>query len=261
MRAMDADSELKPSGDGPTAARDDVAPARERLVRALLSARMSKSIPEAVQMSKSIPEAVAREILATEEKFRALNSELRALNSAVLMKDLSIDDIQRLALESYDVGYLDRETTTSMVGAYFAAQKTLVDMLIKLGADPVKLEIAQAAIHIATFTSIQLASASPTQASSLKRFLMQKQVANSRAKKASKKLSQSCVDQVITAFFADQSLTKGCKTTSQRAARVLDAVNNRLSALAADSSVTPTRYSTADSLRRRFEQAKRRTAN
>ena len=251
---MDADSELKPSGDGPTAARDDVAPARargnqlrERLVRALLSA----------QMSKSIPEAVAREILATEEKFRALNSAVE------MMKDQSIGDILHLALESYSVGYLDREKTTSMVGAYLAAQKILGDMLIKLEADPGDLEIAQAAICVATSISIQAGSASPTQTSSLKRFLMQKQVANSRAKKASKKLSQSCVDQVIIASFADQSLTKGkgCKTTSQRAARVLGAVNNRLSALAADSSVTPTRYSTADSLRRRFEQAKRRTAN
>jgi hypothetical protein len=231
MRAMDADSELKPSGDGPTAARDDVAPARatgnqlrERLVRALLSAQISKSIPE--------------------EK-----------------KNQSIVDILRLLLESYNVGYLDLETTISMVGAYLAAQETLVDKLIQLGANPVDLEIAQAAIRDATLISIKAGSASPTQASSLKRFLLQKQVANSRAKKASKKLSQSCGDQVITAFFADQSLTKGCKTTSQRAARVLDAVNNRLSALAADSSVTPTRYSTADSLRRRFEQAKRRTAN
>jgi hypothetical protein len=248
---MDADSELKPSGDGPTAARDDVAPARatgnqlrERLVRALLSA----------QMSKSIPEAVAREILATEEKFRALNS-------AVEMKDQSIGDILHLALESYNVGYLDRETTTSMVGAYLAAQKILVDIPTKLGADPVELEKVQAAIRVATLISIRASSASPTQTSFLKRFLMRKQVANSRAKKASKKLSQSCVDQVITAFFADQSLTKGCKTTSQRAARVLDAVSNQLSALAADSGVTPTRYSTADSLRRRFEQAKRRTAN
>jgi hypothetical protein len=257
---MDADSELKPSGDGPTATRDDVAPAcargkqlRERLARALLSA----------QKSKSIPEAVAREILATEEKLRALNSELLALNSAIEMKDKSIGDILRLALESYNVGYFDRETTISVGGVYLAAQKTLIDMLIKLGADPGDLEIAQAAIRVATLISIRAGSASPTQASSLKRFLMQKQVANSRAKKASKKLSQSCVDQVIIVFFAGQSLTKGkgCKTTSQRAARVLDAVNNRLSALAADSSVTPTRYSTADSLRRRFEQAKRRTAN
>ena len=221
---MDADSELKPSGDGPTAARHDVAPARERLVRALLSAQISKSIPE--------------------EK-----------------KNRSIVDILRLLLESYNVGYLDLETTISMVGAYLAAQETLVDKLIQLGANPVDLEIAQAAIRDATLISIKAGSASPTQASSLKRFLMQKQVANSRAKKASKKLSQSCVDQVITAFFADQSLTKGCKTTSQRAARVLDAVNNRLFALAADSSVTPTRYGNADSLRRRFEQAKRRTAN
>ena len=257
---MDADSELKPSGDGPTAARDNVAPARargkqlrERLARALLSA----------QMSKSIPEAVAREILATEEKLLAINSAVEALKSAVKMKDQSIDDILRLARESHSVGYLDRETTTSMGGAYLAAQKILGDMLIRLGAGPGDLEIAQAAICVATSISIQAGSASPTQTSSLKRFLMQKQVANSRAKKASKKLSQSCVDQVIIAFFADQSLTKGkgCKTTSQRAARVLGAVNNRLSALAADSSVTPTRYSTADSLRRRFEQAKRRTAN
>jgi hypothetical protein len=239
---MDADSELKPSGDGPTAARDDVAPARargnqlrERLARALLSAQMSKSITE---------------------------EQLLALNSAVeMMKDQSIGDILHLALESYNVGYLDRETTTSMVGAYLAAQKILGDMLIKLGADPRDLEIAQAAIRVATLFSIRAGAASPTQTSSLKRFLMQKQVADSRAKKASNKLSQSCVDQVIIAFFADQSLTKGCKTTSQRAARVLDAVNNRLSALAADSSVTPTRYSNADSLRRRFEQAKRRTAN
>jgi hypothetical protein len=231
VRAMDADSELKPSGDGPTAARDDVAPARarreqlrERLARALLSAQISKSIP-------------------------------------VEMKDQSIGDILRLALESYNVGYLDLETTTSMVGTYLAAQKILVDMLIQLGADPGHLEIAQDAIRVATLISIRAGSASPTQVSSLKRFLMRKQAANSRAKKASKKLSQSCVDQVIIGFFADQSLTKGCKTTSQRAARVLGAVNNRLSALAADSSVTPTRYSTADSLRRRFEQAKRRTAN
>jgi hypothetical protein len=238
MRAMDADSELKPSGDGPTAARDNVAPARARgkqvrelLARALLSAQM----PE-------------------EEK-------LRALNSAVIMKDQSIDDILRLARESHSVGYLDRERATSMGGAYLAAQKILGDMLIRLGAGPSDLEIAQAAICVATSISIQAGSASPAQTSSLKRFLMQKQVANSRAKKASKKLSQSCVDQVIIGFFADQSLTKGCKTTSQRAARVLGAVNNRLSALAADSSVTPTRYSTADSLRRRFEQAKRRTAN
>jgi hypothetical protein len=148
-----------------------------------------------------------------------------------------------------------------MVGAYLAAQKILGDMLIKLGADPRDLEIAQAAIRVATLFSILAGSASPKRTSSLKRFLLQKQVANSRAKKASQKLSQSSVDQVITTFFADQSLTKGCKTTSQRAARVIDAVNNRLSALAADSSVTPTRYSTADSLRRRFEQAKRRTAN
>ena len=241
---MDADSELKPSGDGPTAARDDVAPARakgnqlrERLARALLSAQMSKS--------------------TTEEQLLALNSAVE------MMKDQSIGDILHLALESYNVGYLDRETTTSMVGAYLAAQKILGDMLIRLGAGPGDLEIAQAAIRVATSISIQAGSASPTQTSSLKRFLMQKQVANSRAKKASKKLSQSCVDQVIITFFADQSLTKGkgCKTTSQRAARVLGAVNNRLSALAADSSVTPTRYSTADSLRRRFEQAKRRTAN
>jgi hypothetical protein len=232
---MDADSELKPSGDGPTAARDDVAPARardkqlrERLVRALLSAQMSKSI----------------------------------LNSAAEM-DKSIGDILRLALESYNVGYLDLETTTSMVGGYRDAQKIIGDMLIRLGAGPGDLEIAQAAIRVATLIAIQAGSASPTQASSLKRFLMQKQVANSRAKKASKKLSQSRVDQVIIAFFADQSLTKGkgCKTTSQRAACVLGAVNNRLCALAADSSVTPTRYSNADSLRRRFEQAKRRTAN
>ena len=230
---MDADSELKPSGDGPTAARDDVAPARargeqvrERLTRALLSAQISKSIP-------------------------------------VEMKDQSIGDILRLALESYNVGYLDLETTTSMVGSYRAAQKILVDMLIRLGAGPGDLEIAQDAIRVATLISIRAGSASPTQVSSLKRFLMQKQVANSRAKKASKKLSQSCVDQVIIACFADQSLTrgKGCKTTSQRAACILDAVNNLLSALAADSSVTPTRYGTADSLRRRFEQAKRRTAN
>ena len=237
---MDADSELKPSGDGPTAARDNVAPPRARgkqvrelLARALLSAQM----PE-------------------EEK-------LWALNSAVIMKDQSIDDILRLARESHSVGYLDRERATSMGGAYLAAQKILGDMLIRLGAGPSDLEIAQAAIRVVTSISIQAGSASPTQTSSLKRFLMQKQVANSRAKKASKKLSQSCVDQVIITFFADQSLTKGkgCKTTSQRAARVLGAVNNRLSALAADSSVTPTRYSTADSLRRRFEQAKRRTAN
>jgi hypothetical protein len=230
---MDADSELKPSGDGPIAARDNVAPARargkqlrERLARALLSAQISKSIP-------------------------------------VEMKDQSIGDILRLALESYNVGYLDLETTTSMVGTYLAAQKIIVDMLIQLGADPGHLEIAQDAIRVATLISIRAGSASPTQVSSLKRFLMQKQAANSRAKKASKKLSQSCVDQVIIALFADQSLTKrkGCKTTSQRAARVLGAVNNRLSALAADSSITPTRYSTADSLRRRFEQAKRRTAN
>jgi hypothetical protein len=153
---MDADSELKPSGDGPTAARDDVAPARargnqlrERLVRALLSAQISKSIPE--------------------EK-----------------KNQSIVDILRLLLESYNVGYLDYETTISMVEAYLAAQKTLVDKLIQLGANPVDLEIAQAAIRDATLISIKAGSASPTQASSLKRFLMQKQVANSRAKKASK---------------------------------------------------------------------------
>ena len=132
---MDADSELKPSGDGPTAARDNVAPARargnqlrERLARALLSAQMSKSIPE-------------------EEK-------LRALNSAVKMKDQSIDDILRLARESHSVGYLDRETTTSMGGAYLAAQKILGDMLIRLGAGPGDLEIAQAAIRVATSISI-----------------------------------------------------------------------------------------------------------
>jgi hypothetical protein len=253
VRAMDADSELKPSGDGPTAARDDVAPARargkqlrERLARALLSA----------QMSKSIPEAVAREILATEEK-------LLAINSAAKMKDQSIDEILRLARESHSVGYLDWETIISRGGAYLAAQKILVDMLIRLGAGPGDLEIAQAAIFVATSISIQVGSASPTQASLLKLFLMQKQVANSRAKKASKKLSPSCVDQVIIACFADQSLTKGkgCKTTSQRAVCVLDAVNNRLSALAADSSVTPTRYSSADNLRRRFDLAKKRTAN
>jgi hypothetical protein len=151
---MDADSELKPSGDGPTAARDNVAPARargnqlrERLARALLSAQMSKSIPE-------------------EEK-------LRALNSAVKMKDQSIDDILRLARESHSVGYLDRETTTSMGGAYLAAQKILGDMLIRLGAGPGDLEIAQAAIRVATSISIQAGSASPTQTSLLKRFLMQ----------------------------------------------------------------------------------------
>ena len=135
---MDADSELKPSGDGPTAARDDVAPARargkqlrERLARALLSAQMSKSIPEAV----------------------------------VEMKDQSIGDILHLALESYNFGYLDRETTTSMVGAYLAAQKILGDMLIKLGAAPRDLEIAQAAIRVATLFSIRAGSASPTQTS------------------------------------------------------------------------------------------------
>jgi hypothetical protein len=229
-RAMDADSELKPSGDGLTASRDDVAPARakgkqvrERLVRALVSAQISKSIPEAVAES--------------------------------------MGDILRLALESYNVGYLDLETTTSVVGTYHAARKNIMDMLIKLRASPRDLEVAQADLSAVTLISIQVGSASPTQAASLKRFLMQQQVANSRAKKASEKLSQSCMDQVITAFFADQSLTKGCKSTSQRAARVLDAVNNRLSALAADSSVTPTRYSSADSLRRRFEQAKRRMAN
>ena len=87
-----------------------------------------------------------------------------------------------------------------MVGTYRAAQKILVDMLIQLGADPGHLQIAQDAIRVATLISIRAGSASPTQVSSLKRFLMQKQVANSRAKKASKKLSQSCVDQVIIGF-------------------------------------------------------------
>ena len=176
---MDADSELKPSGDGPTAARDDVAPAsatgeqlRERLARALLSAQISKSIP-------------------------------------VEMKNQSIVDILHLLLESYNVGYLDLETTTSMVRSYRAAQKTLVDMLIRLGANPVDLEIAQDAIRVATLISIRAGSASPTQVSSLKRFLMQKQVANSRAKKASKKLSQSCVDQVIIACFRGSIAYKG----------------------------------------------------
>ena len=256
---MDADSELKPSGDGPTAARDNVAPARargnqlrERLARALLSE----------QMSKSIPEAVAREILATEEKFRALNSELRALNSAVLMKDLSIDDIQRLALESYDVGYLDRETTTSMGGAYLAAQKILGDMLIRLGAGPGDLEIAQAAIRVATSISIQAGSASPTQTSLLKRFLMQAGGEFASKKGIQKTISVLRGSSHYCVFCGSIAYKgKGMQTTSQRATRVLGAVNNRLSALAADLSVTPTRYSTADSLRRRFEQAKRRTAN
>jgi hypothetical protein len=228
---MDADSELKPSGDGPTAARDDVAPARargnqsrERLVRALLSAQISKSIPE--------------------EK-----------------KNQSIVDILRLLLESYNVGYLDYETTISMVEAYLAAQKTLVDKLIQLGANPVDLEIAQAAIRDATLISIKAGSASPTQASSLKRFLMQKQVANSRAKKASKKLSQSCVDQTIIACFEDQSLPRGLKANSQRAAHVLDAVNTRLAAQAAELDVATTHYGSPDSLRRRYEEAKKRMAD
>jgi hypothetical protein len=249
---MDADSELKPSGDGPTAARDNVAPARARGKQ--LRARLARALLSA-QMSKFIPEAVAREILATEEK-------LRAINSAVEMKDKSIDVILTLSLDAHKVGYFDKEKTLDVVGAYLATHKILTEMLIRLRASPRDLEVAQAALSVVTSIGIAVgSSASPKLASEFQRVVMQTRIANARAKAAARKLTRSCVDRTIIACFEDQSLPRGLKANSQRAAHVLDAVNNRLSALAADSSVTPTRYSTADSLRRRFEQAKRRTAN
>jgi hypothetical protein len=67
-----------------------------------------------------------------------------------------------------------------MGGAYLAAQKILGDMLIRFGAGLVILR-SPAAICVATSISIHRLGESDA-TSPLKRFLMQKQVANSRAK-------------------------------------------------------------------------------
>jgi hypothetical protein len=204
--------------------------------------------------TKNVPEIVAREILAMEEK-------LRAINSAVEMKGKSIDDILTLSLDAHKVGYLDREKTLDVVGAYLAAHKILTEMLIKLRASPRDLELAQAALSGVTLTGIAVGSASPKLASELQRVVMQTRIANARAKAAARKLTRSCVDQTIIACFEDQSLPRGLKANSQRAAHVLDAVNTRLAAQAAELDVAPTHYGSPDNLRRRYEEAKKRMAD
>ena len=167
--------------------------------------------------TKNVPEIVAREILAMEEK-------LRAINSPVEMKGKSIDDILTLSLDAHKV---DREKTLDVVGAYLAAHKILTEMLIKLRASPRDLELAQAALSVMTSIGIAVGSASPKLASELQRVVMQTRIANARAKAAARKLTRSCVDQTIIACFEDQSLPRGLKANSQRAAHVLDAVNTR----------------------------------
>ena len=170
--------------------------------------------------TKNVPEIVAREILTMEEK-------LRAINSAVEMKDKSIDTILTSSLHAHKVGYFDREKTLDVVGAYLAAHKILTKMLIKLRASPRDLEAAQAALSVVTSIGIAVGSASPKLASELQRVVMQTRIADARAKAAARKLTRSCVDQTIIACFEDQSLPRGLKANSQRAAHVLDAVNTR----------------------------------
>jgi hypothetical protein len=193
--------------------------------------------------TKDVPENVAREI-------RTMDSQISALQSAVIIRDGIVTKIADILLDSLKANNVDKDTAISAAAAYIGSHQFVTKKLISLGCSPGDLQSAQAAIGSITLISIMAGSKDPNLYRQMETIVGRKRVAHARTVKNSKYLDRAIVAEIVIQAMREAALEKGGHAKIQVATRALGRVNERLAAKATSLSVTARQYKTPDNLRR-----------
>lgn len=174
--------------------------------------------------------------------------------------EVGVHPFERRVEEAVVAGYINLEQGKAALDLFRKSHDTLIGLCEQYNLKEYDRGSMALAISGLTLAAYLIGGRDPAAFSALSKTVKSRYADGMRAIKASRYLPREEIDAIIREAFQDKSLMKGAVKNWQRADRALERVNERITQRASQLGRKPTRYKDADSLRRRYETAMKRTA-
>jgi hypothetical protein len=157
-------------------------------------------------------------------------------------------------------GLVEPVNAVDLLAAYLGSNSHVMQTLIELGASRQQFESVQAAFSVATIVGLSAGSHDPEHLSKLQKIVGGKRTELARAIKAASQVDRPTIDQIVIQEMQEAERRPGSPGKIKIAERALPIVNDRLAERAKQLGLKAPRYKDADTLRRVYSEALKRTA-
>jgi hypothetical protein len=156
-------------------------------------------------------------------------------------------------------GLVEPVNAVDLLAAYLGSNSHVMQTLIELGASRQQFESVQAAFSVATIVGLSAGSHDPEHLSKLQKIVGGKRTELARAIKAASQVDRPTIDQIVIQEMQEAERRPGSPGKIKIAERALPIVNDRLAERAKQLGLKAPRYKDADTLRRVYSEALKRT--
>jgi hypothetical protein len=156
-------------------------------------------------------------------------------------------------------GLVEPVNAVDLLAAYLGSNSHVMQTLIELGASRQQFESVQAAFSVATIVGLSAGSHDPEHLSKLQKIVGGKRTELARAIKAASQVDRPTIDQIVIQEMQEAERRPGSPGKIKIAERALPIVNDRLAERAKQLGLKASRYKDADTLRRVYSEALKRT--
>jgi hypothetical protein len=157
-------------------------------------------------------------------------------------------------------GLVEPVNAVDLLAAYLGSNSHVMQTLIELGASRQQFESVQAAFSVATIVGLSAGSHDPEHLSKLQKIVGGKRTELARAIKAASQVDRPTIDQIVIQEMQEAERRPGSPGKIKIAERALPIVNDRLAERAKQLGLKAPQYKDADTLRRVYSEALKRTA-
>ena len=157
-------------------------------------------------------------------------------------------------------GLVEPVIAVDLLAAYLGSNSHVMQTLTELGASQQQFESVQAAFSVATIVGLSAGSHDPEHLSKLQKIVGGKRTELARAIKAAHQVDRPTIDQIVIQGMQEAERRRGSPGKIKIAERALPIVNDRLAETAKQRGRKAPRYKDADTLRRVYSEALKRTA-
>ena len=176
------------------------------------------------------------------------------------MRESATTVVRQLLEAALGSGLVDPSIAVDLLTAYLGSDLHVTKTLIELGASPQQFKSVQAAFLAATIVGLSAGSHNSEHFSQLQKIVGGKRTELARAIKAASQVDRPTIDQIVIQEMQEAERRPGSPGKIKIAERALPIVNDRLAERAKQLGLKAPQYKDADTLRRVYSEALKRTA-
>jgi hypothetical protein len=176
------------------------------------------------------------------------------------MRESATTLVRQLLEAALGSGLVEPGIEFDLFAAYLGSNSHVTKTLIELGASPQQFESVQAAFSVATIVGLSAGSHDSGHFSQLQKIVGGKRTELARAIKAASQVDRPTIDQIVIQEIQEAERRPGSRGKIKIAERALPIVNERLAERGKQLGLKAPRYKDADTLRRVYSEALKRTA-